>query len=204
MCLLEKTSSKCCQHLFCLQQGISWVRYTLQSQQVNTVCNGRRNCGFKNSAQCNPFQASSHVQKMGQDTAARPPHKRIFRALSKPLHLLIAHPDIATLWYHKQFSLARAWWRLCTSLHLTKTKKMNRWILYSAPGISGKSALMGQGSYSHFPNVTSSDVIALNTHPSPFLNLPVPVSISHATHSGISYLIKQFANSPFTDSLFLS
>lgn len=51
------------------------------------------------------------------------------------------------------------------------------------------------------PDVTSSNVIALNTHPSLFFSLPVPVSISHATHPNISYLINQFANFLLADSL---
>lgn len=41
-------------------------------------------------------------------------------------------------------------------------------------------------------------------HPSLPFNLAVPVSIPHATRPNISYQIKQFANFPLADSLFLS
>lgn len=77
------------------------------------VCNGRRNRVVRNFAQCNPFPASYLTfRRMGQDTAGRPLHSRIFRAPIKPLYPLIPPPAITTLWYHKQ--LSRAWWGHCT------------------------------------------------------------------------------------------
>lgn len=54
------------------------------------------------------------------------------------------------------------------------------------------------------PKLTSSNVTALDTHPSPLLNLPGPVAISHAANPNINHVMKQFANFPLADSLFLS
>ena len=91
---------------------------------------------------------------------------------------------------------------------LTKTHKRREWIDESCilfQALEGSLPWWVRDLMPIAPNVTSSNVTALNTHPSPFLNLPVPVSISHAswddTHPSISYLIKQFANFPLADSL---
>lgn len=93
------------------------------------------------------------------------------------------------------------------SPNLTKTHKRTEWIDESCilfQALEGSLPWWVRDLMPIAPNVTSSNVTALNPHSSLLLNLAVPVSISHDSHPNISYQIKQFANFPLADSLFLS